>query len=71
MATANVLRIHRETFCLLAFPAASTRFRSSALNRTRAMLPFAAPFAGFGRSGRGESEMIGWLEQTEVSADTA
>jgi hypothetical protein len=47
----NVLRTHSETVFLLALAAASTRFRSSRLNLTGTMLPFAAPFASLGRPG--------------------
>jgi hypothetical protein len=46
-----VLRIHWETFCPLDFAAASTRFRSSGLNRTGTMLPLASLFASLGRPG--------------------
>jgi hypothetical protein len=47
----NVLRTHADTVCLLAFAAASTRFRSSRLNRTGTMLPLASLFASLGRPG--------------------
>jgi hypothetical protein len=46
-----VLRIHAETFCLLAFAAASTFLRSSVLKRTGTMLPLASLFANLGRPG--------------------
>jgi hypothetical protein len=48
---AKVLRIHWETFCLLAFAAASTRLRSSGLNRTGTIVPLASFFASLGRPG--------------------
>lgn len=51
MAADKVLRTHAETVCLLAFAAASTRFRSSGLNLTGMMLPLASLFASFGRPG--------------------
>ncbi|SPE29703.1 hypothetical protein SBA5_710001 [Candidatus Sulfotelmatomonas gaucii] len=47
----KVLRTHAETVCLLALAAASTRFRSSELNRTGTIVPFASLFAILGRPG--------------------
>jgi hypothetical protein len=46
-----VLRTHSETVLLLALAAASTRFRSSGLNRTGTILPLAADFGSRGRPG--------------------
>jgi hypothetical protein len=40
---------HSETFCLLAFAAASIAFRSSPVKRTGTILPFAVPFGSLGR----------------------
>jgi hypothetical protein len=51
IAAANVLRTHAETVLLLAFAAASSRLRSSALNRTGTMLPLAFAFGNLGRPG--------------------
>jgi hypothetical protein len=51
IAVANVLRIQAETVCLLAFAAASTRLRSSGLNRTGTIVPLASAFASRGRPG--------------------
>jgi hypothetical protein len=51
MAALNVLRIHSETVWPLAFAAASTRLRSSGLNRTGTMEPLAVPLGSFGLPG--------------------
>jgi hypothetical protein len=44
-----VLRIHSETFWLLAFARAAIAFRSSNAKRTGTILPFASPFGSLGR----------------------
>jgi hypothetical protein len=48
-AALSVLRIHSETFCLLAFARAAIAFRSSGAKRTGTILPFAAPLGSLGR----------------------
>lgn len=43
-----MLRIHSETFCLLALARTAIAFRSSAVKRTGTILPLAAPFGSLG-----------------------
>src|ERR1022692_5224874 len=47
-AASDVLRIHSETFCLLAFAALLNRSCSAFANRTGTILPFASPFGSLG-----------------------
>jgi TPR repeat protein len=49
MAAFSVLRIHSETFWLLAVAAVVMRFTSSALKRTGTIRPLASPFGSLGR----------------------
>jgi hypothetical protein len=49
MAWLTVLRIHSETFCSLAFAAASIAFVSCAVNRTWITRPIASPLGSLGR----------------------
>lgn len=44
-----MLRIHSETFWLLALARAAIAFRSFGAKRTGTILPFAAPFGSLGR----------------------
>lgn len=46
-----MLRIHSEIVICLALALAAMRFKSSALNRTGTMRPFASPLGSFGRPG--------------------
>src|SRR5579859_7766421 len=43
-----MLRIHSETVCFFALAAAAIALKSSPLNRTGTILPFACPFGSFG-----------------------
>src|ERR1039457_4300052 len=47
-AASDVLRIHSETFCLLAFAALLNRSCSAFANRTGTILLFASPFGSLG-----------------------
>ncbi len=44
-----MLRIHSETFWLLALAFDAIAFRSSSAKRTGTILPFASPFGSLGR----------------------
>src|ERR1019366_10525148 len=47
-AASDVLRIHSETFCLLALAALLKRSCSAFANLTGTILPFASPFGSLG-----------------------